>query len=87
MLLDPADLAANTIVSKVEDSIPHPSANPSKPSPIGPLDCGLMTFLRSEGLAWDRLKQAVIDKDIATSYDISVKEFERSIVHDLFKVF
>ena len=87
MLLDPANLTANPTISKVEDSLPHPSANPSKPSPTEPPDSGLMTFLRSEGLAWDRFKQAMTDKDIAICYNIFLKEFERSTVHDLFKVF
>ena len=87
MLLDLANLAANPTISKVEDSLPHLGANPSKPSPTGPLNSGLITLLRSKGLAWDRFKQAMIDKDIAIFYDISVKEFEWSIVHNLFKVF
>ena len=45
-----------------------------------------MTLLRSEGLAWERFQQAVSKEDVAICYNMSVKEFERSIVHDLFKV-
>ena len=45
-----------------------------------------MTLLRSEGLAWERFQQAVSEEDVAICYNMSVKEFERSIVHDLFKV-
>ena len=45
-----------------------------------------MTLLRSEGLAWERFQQAVYEEDVAICYNMSVKEFERSIVHDLFKV-
>lgn len=55
-------------------------------TPIGLPDSGPMTLLRSEGLAWDRFKQAVSDTDVAICYDMFVKEFERSTVHDLFKV-
>lgn len=60
-------------------------ATPAK-TPTSPPDNDLMTLLRNEGLAWDRFKQAVSDKDIAICYDMYVKEFERSTVHDLFKV-
>ena len=45
-----------------------------------------MTLLRSEGLAWERFQQAVSEEDVAICYNMSVKEFERSTVHDLFKV-
>ena len=67
------------------DSSNPPGVNPSK-RPIGPLDSGPKTLLRSEGLAWDRFKQAVSDKDVAICCDMSVKEFELSTVHNLFKV-
>ena len=62
-----------------------PNVTPSK-RPTGPPDSGPKTLLRSEGLARDRFKQAVSDKDFAICCDMSVKEFERSTVHDLFKV-
>ena len=67
---------------------PLPNASPS----LNPITATLpesrpLTLLRSEGLAWERFQQAVTDKDIIICYDISVKEFERSTIHDLFKVF
>ena len=71
---------------KVDASPTRPDVDPSKPPPVGPPDNGPMNLLRSEGLAWDRFKQAVTDKDIAICYDMFVKKFERSTVHDLFKV-
>ena len=46
-----------------------------------------MTLLWSEGLAWERIQQVVSEEDVAICYDMFVKEFERSTVHDLFKVF
>ena len=46
-----------------------------------------MNLLENEGLAWERFQQAVTDKDIVICYDMFVKEFECSTVHDLFKVF
>ena len=45
-----------------------------------------MTLLRSEGFAWERFQQVVSDEDVTICSDMSVKEFEQSIVHDLFKV-
>ena len=71
---------------KVDASPTHLDVDPSKPPSIGPPDNGPMTLLRSEGLAWDRFKQAVIDKDITICYNMFVKKFERSIVLDLFKI-
>ena len=45
-----------------------------------------MTLLEKEDLAWEKFQQVVNDEDIAVCYDMSLKEFEHSIVHDLFKV-
>lgn len=46
-----------------------------------------MNLLENEGLAWERLQQVVTDEDVAICYDMSVKEFERSTVHEFFKIF
>ena len=59
VVLDPATPVAKTTIFKVKDFLPHPSADSSNPSPVGPLDNGLMILLRSEGLAWDRFKKVV----------------------------
>ena len=59
----------------------NPEVTPSKP----PSD-SLMTLLSSESLSWERFQQAVSEEDVAIGYDMSVKEFEQSTVHDLFKV-
>jgi len=56
VVLNPATPVAKTTISKVKDSLPHPGADSSNPSPAGPLGNGPMILLRSEGLAWDRLK-------------------------------
>lgn len=45
------------------------------------------TFVRSESLAWNRFKTVVKEDGVMACYDMSVKEFEHSIVHDLYKVF
>ena len=43
-------------------------------------------IIENESLAWERFKNAVTDEDINTCYDMSLKDFEHSSVHDLFKV-
>ena len=44
------------------------------------------TLIRNETLAWNRFKMVVKEDDVMAFYDIFVKEFERSTVHDLFNV-
>ena len=45
-----------------------------------------MNLVENEDLAWERFQKAMTDEDVATCYDMSLKEFEHSTVHDLFKV-
>ena len=45
-----------------------------------------MNLIENKDLAWERFKKVVSDKDIAACYDMSLKDFEHSGVHDLFKV-
>ena len=45
-----------------------------------------MKLLENEDLAWERFKKAVTGEDVAACYDMSLREFEHSAVHDLFKV-
>nr|POE92478.1 hypothetical protein CFP56_51028 [Quercus suber] len=54
--------------------------NTFKPSNTSP-----MTLLESEDLAWEKFNQAITNEDVAICYDMSMKEFERSTIHDLFK--
>ena len=39
-----------------------------------------------EGHAWRTFKGIVTDREVNECYNMSVKEFERSGIHDLFKV-
>ena len=75
------DHPAPTTKSRADTSLAHPSVNTSKPSNAGP-----MTLLESEDLAWEKFNQAVTNEDVAVCYNMSMKEFEHSTVHDLFKV-
>ena len=43
-------------------------------------------IIENENLAWERFKEAVKDEDINVCSDMSLKDFEHSGVHDLFKV-
>ena len=43
-------------------------------------------IIENENLAWERFQKAVTDEDINVYYDMSLKDFEHSGVHDLFKV-
>ena len=45
-----------------------------------------MNIIENENLVWERFQKAVTDEDINVCYDMSLKDFERSGVHDLFKV-
>ena len=46
----------------------------------------LQNLIENEHLAWERFKKVVTDEDVAACYDMSLKDFEHSGVHDLFKV-
>ena len=54
------------------------SSQPSRRTP--------MNLLENEDLAWERFEQAITGEDVAACYDMSLKEFKHSGVHDLFKV-
>ena len=43
-------------------------------------------IIENEDLAWEHFQKVVTDKDINVCYDMSLKDFEHSGVHDLFKV-
>ena len=43
-------------------------------------------LIGNEDLAWERFKTAVTDADVSACYNMSLKDFEHSRVHDLFKV-
>ena len=43
-------------------------------------------IIENENLAWEHFQKAVTDEDINVCYDMSLKDFEHSSVHDLFKV-
>nr|XP_023903241.1 uncharacterized protein LOC112015114 [Quercus suber] len=54
---------------------PHPSESSDRPS----------NLVLDEGFAWRTFKGIVTDNEINECYNMSVNEFERSGIHDLFK--
>ena len=66
--------------SKKISSIVH-APTPSTPSKEVP-----QHLLGNEDLAWERFSTAVTDVDVCACYNMSLKDFEHSGVHDLFKV-
>ena len=44
-----------------------------------------MKLIENEDLAWGHFEKAVSDEDTAACYDMSLKDFKHSGVHDLFK--
>lgn len=55
--------------------------------PVEDLAIAFHTYLRSESLDWNKFKTVVKEDDVMGYYDMSVKEFECSIIHDLYKAF
>ena len=45
-----------------------------------------MNLIKNDDLVWECFKKAVSGEDVAACYDMSLKDFEHSSVHDLFKV-
>ena len=87
VVLDPAAPIAKSMVPKIDASLPRLDAKPSNPSFKAPLsNDSPLTLLRSENLAWNKFKQVVRNEVVFVCYDMSIKEFEHSTIHDLFKV-
>ena len=45
-----------------------------------------MNIVENEDLAWEHFQKAVTEEDVVACYDMSLKVFEHSVVHDLFNV-
>ncbi|XP_065620318.1 uncharacterized protein LOC136067574 [Quercus suber] len=80
-----------TRVYEVDSSTPvesTPSKTPpskTAPSSSQPSQGAPSNIIENEDLAWERFKSAVTDEDINVCYDMSLKDFEHSGVHDLLK--
>ena len=88
--LDPPVVETPVVVPSGVPSSKTPSCPNSELSIVPPVEdpaTASHTLLRSEALAWNRFKIVVKQEDIMTCYDMSIREFECSTIHDLFKVF
>ena len=73
-------------VEPVQIDPPHPLVkNLSKPSPSKPSDRPSNLVL-DENYAWRTFKGIITDHEVNECYNMSVREFERFGIHDLFKV-
>ena len=73
-------------VHPIQTDLPPPFAkNSCKPSPSEPSDRPSNLAL-DENYAWRTFKEIITDHEVNECYNMSVREFERSGIHDLFKV-
>ena len=64
---------------------PLATKGPQRVHPLVSIPCPPNLVL-DEGYAWKTFKGIVVDKEVSACYDMSVKDFERSAIHNLFKV-
>ena len=82
----PIDVEPVQTVHHIQTDLPPPSVkNSRKPSPSEPSDHP-SNLVMDENYAWRTFKGIVTDHKVNEFYNISVREFERSGIHDLFKV-
>ena len=43
-------------------------------------------LIKNKDLAWERFKKVMTNEDVEACYDMSLKDFDHSGFHDLFKV-
>ena len=63
-----------------------PPSKTTAPATSQPFALVPTNIIENENLAWERFQKAVTNEDINVCYDMSLKDFEHSGVHDLFKV-
>ena len=72
---------------------PEPNDSPTQvpsttrvPSSSQPPQQVPQKLIENEDLAWGRFETAITDTNVAVCYNMSLRDFEHSGVHDLFKV-
>ena len=63
-----------------------PPSKMTAPASSQPYEKIPTNIIKNEDLAWKRFQMAVLDEDINTCNDMSLKEFKHSGAHNLFKV-
>ena len=80
----PVDVEPVQTIHLVQTDPTPPAKTPCKPHPLEPTDHPSNLVL-DENYTWRTFKGIVTDNEVNECYNISVKEFERSGIHDLFK--
>ena len=81
----PVDVEPVQTIHPVQTKPTPPTKTARKPPPLEPSDRPFNLVL-DESYAWRTFKGIVTDNEVNECYYMSVKEFERSGIHDLFKV-
>ena len=71
---------------ELKDSLAYVLSITKAPSSSLPSQQVPQNLIGSEDLAWERFGMAMTDTDVTTCYNMSLKDFEHSGVHDIFKV-
>ena len=78
------DMDSSTSIETTPSKTPPPKM--TMPATSQPSQQVPSNIIENEDLAWEHFQKAVSNEDINTCYDMSLKDFEHSGVHDLFKV-
>ena len=81
----PVDVEPVQTIHPVQSEPTPQTKTPRKPPSSEPSDCPSNLVL-DESYAWRTFKGIVTDNEVNECYNMSVKEFERSGIHNLFKV-
>ena len=73
------------IVPPVQTNPPPLAKAPRKPHPSESSKHSFNLVL-DEGYAWRKFKGIITNNEVNSCYNISMKDFERSTIHDLFKI-
>ena len=83
------DVDSSTPIKSSPSKTPSPKIPSSKSIVSGssqPSEKTSKNIIENEYLAWEHFQMAILDEDSRACYDMGLKEFEHSGVHDLFKV-
>ena len=79
------DVDLSTLIESTPSKTPS-SKIPSSKSTVPGSSQPSTNIIENEDLAWERFQMAVLDEDINICYNMGLKEFQHSGVHDFFKV-
>ena len=83
------DVDSSTPIESTSSKTPPskiPLSKSTTPGSSQPYEKTSTNIIENEDLAWEHFQMAVLDENINICYNMGLKEFEHSGVHDLFKV-